>query len=531
MQASRAERLAAAILILGAFAVVLAVVPHRSFELDRFFLPKEVVLHATALLVALLVIPGRREWTWTRVDLCLLAYLGLTIISAAFATNGWLALRAVAITWSGLLLFWSTRELSRAGLGRILTLGLAAGAVLGVLTALGQAYGLVDSDLFSLTRAPGGTFGNRNFVAHLAAIILPALLAIALTARHRFGYLLSVLATLLTVGLLVLTRSRAAWLATALSGSVFVLLGFFPGGLWRDAAVRRRLVGPLLAVAAGAVLALNVPNALDWRSDTPYVDTLKGLTNYQEGSGRGRLLQWRNSLALVRADPVLGVGPGNWAVEYPAVVTPDDPSLDSEGMAANPWPSSDWMAVLSERGLLAFLLLTCAGGLLFLTGARAWLASPRGVQDLAPLVLASTVAAAAVVGAFDAVLLLPVPALYVWSLAGSLLPVDPFPERRPAGWRSRVVVAALVLAVGLAVTWRSVRQVQAMELIAIWGRLSTRAEAAALDPGSYRIQVMVAQSYRRRGRCKDAIPFAQQAARLFPEAAEPRAILRACGQR
>jgi len=230
VQASRAERLAAALLILGAIAVVLAVVPHRSFELDRFFLPKEVVLHATALLVALLVIPGRREWTWTRVDLLLLAYLGLTFLSAAFATNGWLALRAVGITWSGLVLFWSARELSRAGLGPFLTRGLAAGAVIGVLTAIGQAYGLLDSPLFSLTRAPGGTFGNRNFVAHLAAIALPALLAISLAARNRFTYLASVLATAVTVGLLVLTRSRAAWLATALSGSVFLLLGFLPGG-------------------------------------------------------------------------------------------------------------------------------------------------------------------------------------------------------------------------------------------------------------------------------------------------------------
>lgn len=531
MQASRAERLAAALLILGAIAVVLAVVPHRSFELDRFFLPKEVVLHATALLVALLVIPGRREWTWTRVDLLLLAYLGLTFLSAAFATNGWLALRAVGITWSGLVLFWSARELSRAGLGPFLTRGLAAGAVIGVLTAIGQAYGLLDSPLFSLTRAPGGTFGNRNFVAHLAAIALPALLAISLAARNRFTYLASVLATAVTVGLLVLTRSRAAWLATALSGSVFLLLGFLPGGLWRDGVVRRRLVGPLLAVAAGAALALSVPNALDWRSDTPYVDTLKGLTNYQEGSGRGRLLQWKNSLALLRADPVLGVGPGNWAVEYPAVVAPEDPSLDSEGMAANPWPSSDWMAVLSERGLVAFLLLTAAGALLFLAGARAWLASPRGVHDLPALVLSSTVVAAAVVGAFDAVLLLAIPALYVWSLAGALLPVEPFPKRRPATWQSRTAVAALVLTVGTTLTWRSVQQVRAMELIAVWGRLSTRAEAAAMDPGSYRIQVMVAQSYRRRGRCTDAVPFARQAARLFPEAAEPKSILRACGER
>ncbi len=390
---------------------------------------------------------------------------------------------------------------------------------------------MLDSDLFSVTRAPGGTFGNRNFVAHLAAIVLPALFAVTLAARKRIGYLLSVLATLLTVGLLVLTRSRAAWLATAISMSVFLLLAFLPGGLWRDEETRRRLRGPLLAVAIGAVLALVVPNTLDWRSDTPYVDTLKGLANFQEGSGRGRLLQWRNSLSLVRADPVLGVGPGNWAVEYPAVVTAEDPSLDSEGMAANPWPSSDWMAVLSERGPIAFLLLTAAGGLLFLTGARAWLDSPREVADLAPLVLASTITATAVVGAFDAVLLLPVPALYVWSLAGVLLPVEAFPKRKAAGWRSRLGLELLVLGVGAGLTWRSVQQVRAMELIAVWGRLSTRAEAAAMDPGSYRIQVMVAQSYRRRGRCKDAIPYAQQAAHLYPEAAEPKAILRACGQR
>ncbi|MDH4046192.1 MAG: hypothetical protein OEW06_17230, partial [Gemmatimonadota bacterium] len=143
MPASRAERLAAILLILGAFAVVLVVVPHRSFELDRFFLPKEVVLHATALVVALLVIPGRREWTWSRPELYLLAYLGVSIISALFAANGWLAIRALGITWSGLLLFWSARELSRAGLGRFLTIGLAAGAVVGVLTAIGQAYGVL----------------------------------------------------------------------------------------------------------------------------------------------------------------------------------------------------------------------------------------------------------------------------------------------------------------------------------------------------------------------------------------------------
>jgi O-antigen ligase len=529
--ASRAERLAALFLILGAFAVVLVVVPYRAFELDRFFLPKEVVLHATALVVALLVIPGRREWTWSRVEPFLVAYLLLTLASAAFAPNRWLALRSVGITWSGLVLFWSARELGRAGLARFLVAGLAAGVVAGVLTALGQAYGLLDSDLLSLSRAPGGTFGNRNFVAHLAAIGLPALIAGAFAARTRAGYWLAACGTLVSIALLVLTRSRAAWLASAAATTVFLGLGFLPGGLWQDEAVRRRLRGTALAVVAGAVLALALPNALDWRSDSPYLDTLKGIANYQEGSGRGRLVQWKNSLAMTLRDPVLGVGPGNWPVRYPAFAGPNDPSLDAAGMAANPWPSSDWVAVLSERGLPGLILITGAGLLLFLSGAAAWLGSPRTTTDLAPLVLAATMTATAVVGAFDAVLLLAIPALYVWSLAGALLPVDPFPRRRLAGWRSRSVALVLVLAVGLSLTWRSTMQVRAMERLSVWGRLDSRAEAAAMDPGNYRIQVLVAQSYRRRGRCGDAVPYARRAAALFPEAAEPKSILRSCGVR
>lgn len=529
--ASRAERLAANLLIAGAFAVVLAVTPYRLFELDRFFLPKEVVLHATAAVVALLVIPGRREWSWSRADLLLVAFLACSILSAAFARNGWWALRAMGISWSGLLIYWSARELARAGLRRRITLGLAAGAVVGVLTALGQAYGVLDTELLSLSRAPGGLLGNRNFVAHLGAIALPTVLAASLGAKSRRGYLVSTAATLLIVLLLVLTRSRAAWLATLLSATVVGALGFLPGGLWRDASVRRRVRGSLLAVVLGAGLALVLPNALDWRSDSPYADTLRGLANYQEGSGRGRLVQWRNSLDLVQADPLLGVGPGNWSVAYPAVAPPNDPSLSSDGTASNPWPSSDWVAVLTERGIPAFLFLAAAGALLFWTAAGSWLAGPRGVDDLSALVLAGTLTAIAVVGAFDAVLLLPVPALYAWALAGALVPIDPFPTRRPATWRVKAAALLAVILVGSGLTWRSVQQVRAMALISVWGRMETRIEAARLDPASYRIQLLVASSLRRRGRCREALEFARRAAALLPEAAEPQAVARACGSR
>src|SRR5437667_269365 len=82
----------------------------------------------------------------------------------------------------------ATAAVRRAGLVRPLVAALAFAVVAGAATCLLQAYG-VPSEAFSLNRAPGGTFGNRNFVAHLAAIGTPALILIAMTARQASGSL------------------------------------------------------------------------------------------------------------------------------------------------------------------------------------------------------------------------------------------------------------------------------------------------------------------------------------------------------
>jgi hypothetical protein len=264
VEPSRAERLAVVVIIAGAFAAALAVLPYRLFELDRFLVPKEVVLHATAALTALLLLPGRSRLEGTPADVLLLAFLGLSIVSAAVAPNPWLAIRAVGITWSGLVLFWSARELGRAGLQRPLLLGLCIAAVTGIATALLQAYGLADTVFFSRNRAPGGSFGNRNFAAHLAALGLPTLLTVVLQARRRRGYWLGVLGILLCSTFLVLSRSRAAWIAVLASFTVGGGLAI-AGGLWRAAVARRRLRGPLVATVVGCALALGLPNALYFR--------------------------------------------------------------------------------------------------------------------------------------------------------------------------------------------------------------------------------------------------------------------------
>src|SRR5207302_9080138 len=100
------NRLALRVLRIGAIAVILAVTTFHAFELDRFFVPKELVLHLAAALAGLCVIGALWRMSLTRVDLLLAGYLALSALSALFATNRWLAMRALAVTASSVLLFW-----------------------------------------------------------------------------------------------------------------------------------------------------------------------------------------------------------------------------------------------------------------------------------------------------------------------------------------------------------------------------------------------------------------------------------------
>ena len=227
----------------------------------------------------------------------------------------------------------------------------ALALVVAALTGLAQAYGF-DSSLLADSRAPGGTLGNRNFLAHLMAIGAPSCSSwlsrgAGTAARRRAQGRASVSCG--GDGADPIPRRLAR--RSAISSAVMVRsLADGPAG--RPAARARPAPACVLARGGRAVAAaLLLPNRLSWRSDSPYRDTMRDLTNYREGSGRGRLIQYRNSAALIGIDPVFGAGPGNWPVKYPLVTTPGDPSFaGADPMPTNPWPSSDWVAFLTERG-------------------------------------------------------------------------------------------------------------------------------------------------------------------------------------
>ena len=506
-------------LVLGTLAAVLALVGSEIFDLDRHAVPKELALQVTALVGVLILLPGLRRLEAGVVAVLLGLYVCWSAVSALLATNHWLAFRSWGISFAGLVVFAMARRAGDGGRARLVLGGLAVAGVLAALTGVAQAYGL-DWALLAGERAPGGTFGNRNFLAHFTVISMPLVILMATTTPHRVVRGLALAGLAVEAGAVVLTRSRAAWLAMAASLAIMVVAAAFAR---RHAGLRLRpiLGGGLLA---GVALALILPNQLSWRSESPYAESLRGIVNYQEGSGRGRLIQYRNTLRLVVRDPVFGTGPGNWMVLYPTVTAPGDPSYaGADPIPTNPWPSSDWMAFWSERGLVGVLLLLGAG-------LAAGLMAVRRLRDpdhaASAVALLGLLAATAVAGLFDAVLLLAAPTLLVFAGMGALVPATGALISRPlTGRRGGLTLA--VIGASLLLTAQSAGGVAAIVIGAESRRREVLTEAVRYDPGNHRLHLMLAM----RGSCSQRLPHARKAVRLLPYHPFPQRALEACGGR
>jgi hypothetical protein len=518
------QRAATIAIQLGLIAVVFAALPYKVFELDRYFVPKELALHIVALVVLVMVVARARSTKVDRADALLAAFLVASAVSTVFATNHWLAQRALSLSVASAVVFWGARRLGAQGQHRPILVGACIATFCAAITGLAQAYGL-ETTLFSLNRAPGGTFGNRNFAAHFCAIGLPAAVFVTVTAKRPTAGMITCAAS---AALLVLSRSRAAWLAVATCAVVLAFPLFASRTYWGKHDVGKRVVGIVLTTVVAVTAAVFLPNRLNWRSDSPYLDSALRVADYESGSGRGRIAQYLNSAKMAGDNPLLGVGPGNWPVKYVRFAPPSDASLTDDGMTANPWPSSDWVAFVSERGAVTALALAGAFALLFVGAFRGWSElSADGV--LARLTLIATITVTLVVSAFDAVLLLAAPALLAWSVIGAASGVGRGGRDvtfRRGRWRLVVLVAVLLQGVAIA---RSATATAAIATVGHGGGATVWSTAAALDPGSYRINLRAAELQQRAGRCARSRPYARRARDLFPHAAAAARAVRACG--
>jgi hypothetical protein len=382
-------------------------------------------------------------------------------------------------------------------------------------------------------RAPGGVLGHRNSAAHLMVLATPVLALLAVRAQRRRELLPVCAALAMAVAVVVLSRSRGAWLAAMVTGASVLAAAVRAVG-WRTLATRR--AGLVLGAALfGALAAAALPNRLDWREDGG--ETLRHLADYESGSGHGRVVQYLQTLKMVGDHPLLGVGPGRWTLTYPQYAIAGDPSFDPAALVpTNRLPQSDWTGLAAERGLPALLLLVLAGLAMArrctraLRGdmARASTKRPTDGGRAPGLAALGVLVAAAVLGTFDPILLQPLPSFFILLVLGALVPSGPprvqvslRPALRPALAGLLLLLAAAPLAV-------STRQIWAATLLVRGRGPEALARAVRANPGDYRLQAMLAGHLVSQRRCDLALPHIRAAQLLFPTAPAPRSLRQAC---
>lgn len=506
-------RAATILLASGLVLSAVALLPWPDRSLDRHVLPRELLLVVAGLGALLLCALGRRRLRLGRDDALLLGFVGASGVSALIAVNPWMALRAMSLTLGGVGAFMAARHIARAGRAEWVLGAAAVSVALLAAATLLESYGVLPK--WSMHgRAPSGMVGNRNFMAHSLVLGGPLIVYLAMTARRRTVQLVWTAAFATLVAALVLSRCRAAWLATAAVLIVAcALYALAPRELRSRLAWRRgALLGATLVIAAVAAVVL--PNRLSWGTDGgAYTDTISRLGDYRSGTGRGRIIQYRNTIEMATDHPLLGVGPGNWSIEYPRYASPGDPSHRPGALQpVNRLPNTDWLGMLAERGAIALAALLLAFALM---GARALRALRRGEGGRAPIVLLALVGLG-VMGTFDAVLLRPGPTLLLFAMLGAATPIGPSLEWSIAPSLRRAALSA-TLVMTILLGFRAAELIRFSHIGATNPtNQATLRRALEADPGSYAVLAMLAATRARVGDCPRAVRYGQRALALHP---------------
>lgn len=297
--------------------IVLTVILMDPRSLDTFTLPKSVAAHAMSLVIAALLVwlfarHGRALLFWSPLHAGVGALLVAFAVATPFAIDHTVALFGVYKRYLGLtqmldnvLLYVSIATLFRDARSLRLLAILTAGVAIPVLAySFAQRFGL-DPFHFVQGTATISTLGNPDILGGFVSVIgisalgLAILLPGPLVSWHRIG--------LAVIG----AGCMFVLYAAGIRSGVIALAG----GLGATAVIAFRIrsdarAGRLLAIAGlGGLLLLGL-------LVSPYRTRLNPAVFASDLAIAGRLDLWSNAISVVRDNPVVGVGPDNFAAAW-----------------------------------------------------------------------------------------------------------------------------------------------------------------------------------------------------------------------
>lgn len=270
-----------------------------------------VVLLFIAIAVGRILTGRSPGWTtdW-RIATALAAYIGIaamSLINAFHPVFTVLELLRLAQLFVTFVIVSSLRERRSIDLfiGALAAGAIAQGAIALVQYATGRELGLhffgegalVEQNIGYVAQRATGTIGHPNQLAYYFEILIPVFFAMVFAHSSAVMRALCLLALLASIGGIMTTLSRAAWLSVPLS------LGLVFATVVGTRIMSRR--GSLVLVAACAALFIGLMAA--W----PTIERRFTADDHQSSASRAPLN--RGALSVVEQYPMLGVGLNNFS--------------------------------------------------------------------------------------------------------------------------------------------------------------------------------------------------------------------------
>ena len=287
-----------------------------------------------------------------------IAYCTWNIIAMSVSVNKESSYYDVARQFLNIILFWLIVQMVRKEEQQVIKICkiLVVVAFIESLAGILQYYDLAFHDLPGNESLPYGFMANRNLFGSAQVLILPFVLFVIYKGSKLWKYS-SALAAILVGWSVILSQTRAAWLALAVQivvGLVLVLI-FLPP-------LRKKwIIGTLSGIVLiAAITGLMLLSDKEGELSQSIKARVSSLTNVNQatsdiyGSGNERLKIWKKTIELIKAHPFIGVGPANWNVVIPEFGSGG--LLWGKGAAVPDQPHNVYLKVASETGIPGAIL-------------------------------------------------------------------------------------------------------------------------------------------------------------------------------
>jgi O-antigen ligase len=175
-------------------------------------------------------------------------------------------------------------------------------------------------NLFIQTAKPGATFSNKNMASHFIVMVVPLSFALFISAQQKIKIYMYGLAMFIGFWFLIYTTARQAYLAILIE--VFIVVIFFTLDFYKNKDIS--FIRTMSEAKTKTISLVFIFISLIFVSNLSHqgfnfgsgLKTNKLISINLDG-GKNRFPAWKNTIEMIKDNPISGVGVGQWQAKYP----------------------------------------------------------------------------------------------------------------------------------------------------------------------------------------------------------------------